>query len=100
MRPGNLLIRLALLVAAAALLIPLFTAMVFVVAGAAVVLVAAAAAEALMLRRVRWTVDREADVALPIDERETISMRLAIGATFPVRVTARQTWPPIVEPAS
>ena len=100
MRPGALLIRLTIIIAASALLIPLFTSMVFVVAGAAAVLVAAAGAEALMLRRVRWEVDRDDEVALPIDERETISMRLALTARHAVRVTARQTWPSIVEPAS
>ena len=100
MRPGTLLIRLTLIIAAAALLIPLFTAMVFVVAGAAAMLAAAAGAEALMLRRLRWSLEREADVALPIDERETISMRLSLAAGHAVRVTARQTWPQIVEPAS
>src|SRR5437588_4000487 len=130
MRPGNLLIRLAIIITASALLIPLFTAMVFIVAGAAAMLAAAACAEALMLRKLRWTVERETDVALPIDERETISMRLSLAvssraaARDPVdagdpspsqpalseaegrlgmtrlRVTARQTWPSIVEPSS
>src|SRR5205809_8087039 len=109
MRPGALLVRLAILITAAALLIPLFTAMVFVIAGAMAALAAAAGAEALMLRRLRWTVERDDDVALPIDERETISMRLECRTGFspsggdgdglkpflhwPVRVTARQTWP-------
>jgi len=57
-------------IALVALLIPLFTVMVFIVAGAAAMLAAAACAEALMLRKLRWTVERETDVALPIDERE------------------------------
>src|SRR5258706_10855766 len=100
MRPGALLVRLAILITASALLIPLFTAMVFVVAGAMAALAAAAGVEALMLRRLRWTVERDDDVALPIDERETISVRLLLRSAYPVRVTARQTWPAIVEPSS
>lgn len=100
MRPAPLLIRLAALVTASALLIPLFTSMVFVVAAAVAALVFAAGTEAVMLRRLRWTVDRAAEIALPIDERETISMRLLLGGAFGVRVTARQTWPNIVEPAA
>src|SRR5436190_5029317 len=103
MRPGALLVRLAILITAAALLIPLFTAMVFVIAAAMAVLAAAAGAEALMLRRLRWTVERDDDVALPIDERETIAMRLRLDglkpvlrSAYPVRVVARQTWPAIV----
>ena len=60
MRPGNLLIRLAIIITASALLIPLFTVMVFIVAGAAAMLAAAACAEALMLRElVAYLTSRE-----------------------------------------
>jgi uncharacterized protein (DUF58 family) len=100
LRPGNLLIRLTLVIATAALLIPLFAQAAFVVAAAAAILAAAAAAEALLLRRVRWVVERGDDVALSLDERENISMRLALAAPVPVRVTARQSWPALVDPPS
>lgn len=98
MRPGPLLIRLAIFIALAALLaaaIPLF---VWVVVAVFAMLVVAAIAEAVMLRGVRVTVERQEKLAIPLDEREDVSLRLR--ATRTVRMAVRQRWPGIVEPRS
>lgn len=100
LRPGSLLVRLMVVIATSALLIPVFAEMAFVVAAMTATLAAAAAGEALMLRRMRWTVERGDDVALSLDERESISVRLALAGAAPVHVVARQSWPSIVDPPS
>lgn len=98
MRPGPLLIRLAVIVAAAALLVAVWREFVWVIVAAGVALVVAAGVEALLLRRVQFFVERQAKLAVPLDERETVTVRITTTARRPVRLLLRQRWPEIVEP--
>lgn len=100
MRPGPLTIRLAVILAAAALLIAVLPELVWVISAAFLVLLAAALAELLMLRRVSVRVERQPKVALPLDERETVTIRIATTARRAMRLVVRQRWPEIVEPRS
>ncbi|HKR63387.1 MAG TPA: DUF58 domain-containing protein, partial [Thermoanaerobaculia bacterium] len=100
MRPAPLLIRLTAVVAASALLVAVLPAFVWISGAAAVALLLAAIAEAWMLRRVTFDLDRQAKLALPLDERETITIKLTTTAPRALRVIARQRWPEIVEPRS
>jgi len=96
MRPGPLLHRLLLLVAASALLIPIAVWMEWVVVGEIVIVVGAAVAEVVVLGNVRLDVDRPKTIALALDEIETTSVDLRTNAVRPLRVIARQRWPEIV----
>lgn len=98
MRPTPLLIRLTILLAFAALLAAIVPVMVWAVVAAFVALLLAAGVEALVLRGVRFDVDRAAKVALPLDEREELTVRITTSRA--VRLTVRQRWPEIVEPRS
>src|SRR5215203_3644812 len=98
MRPTPLLIRLTILLAFAALLAAIVPVMVWAIAAAFGALLVAAGVEALVLRRVRFEVERGAKLALPLDEREDVSVR--ITSSRAVRLTVRQRWPEIVEPRS
>ena len=98
MRPGPLLIRLAILIAISALVAAAVPEFVWVTGAAVMVLCVAAATEAILLRRVRVDVERQAKLALPLDEHENVSLRIGTSAT--VRLTIRQRWPEIVEPRS
>ncbi len=98
MRPGPLLIRLALIVAASSLLVAAVPLLVFVVMGACALLLVVAVYEALVLRRVTLHVERQAKLALALDERETTSVRITSNAKRRLRLIARQRWPEIVEP--
>jgi uncharacterized protein (DUF58 family) len=98
MRPTPLLIRLTFLLAFAALLAAIVPMMVWAVAVAFGALLLAAGVEAFVLRRVRFDVERPAKLALPLDEREAIEVR--ITPTRAIRLTARQRWPELVEPRS
>ncbi len=100
MRPAPLLIRLTILLAFAALLATVVPLMAWVVAGAFAVLLLVAAMEALALRRVRFEVERQAKLALPLDEREEVTLRITSTARRRLRLTVRQRWPEIVEPRS
>lgn len=100
MRPGSLLIRLATLLAASALLIAVLPAFVWVVIAGVVVLAISAFAEAIVLRRIRFDVDRQAKLALPLDERDVVTVKITANAGRPLRLTVRQRWPEIVEPRS
>lgn len=100
MRPGPLLIRLTVLLAASALLVAVVPRFVWVVAAAGGALVIAALVEAIALRRVRFDVDRPAKLALALDERETVTVRITATARRPMRLTVRQRWPDMVEPRS
>jgi uncharacterized protein (DUF58 family) len=100
MRPAPLLIRLTILLAASALLIAVVPAFVWVVIALGGALFLAAVIEALALRRVRFDVDRQAKMALALDEREAVTVRIASTARRALRLTARQRWPEIVEPRS
>ena len=96
MRPGPLLHRLLLIVAASSLLIPVAVWMEWVVVGEFALVVGLATAEALVLQRVRLIVDRPRSIALALDELETTSIDLRSDAVRPLRVIARQRWPEIV----
>jgi len=100
MRPAPLLIRLTILLAASALLIAVVPVFVWVVIALGSALFLAAVIEALLLRRVRFDVDRQAKMALALDEREVVAVRIASTARRTLRLTARQRWPDIVEPRS
>ena len=98
MRPTPLLIRLTILLAFAALLAAIVPAMVWAVTAAFAALLLAAGVEAMVLRRVRFDVERAAKLALPLDEREEVTIRITTSRA--VRLTVRQRWPDIVEPRS
>ena len=100
MRPAPLLIRLTALLAVASLLVAVMAEVVWVIAGAAALLFAAAVVEALMLRRVRFTIERQPKLAVPLDERETVIVRVTTSARRRLRLLIRQRWPEVVEPRS
>jgi uncharacterized protein (DUF58 family) len=98
MRPGPLLIRLAILLTAASLLVSVVPELLFALIAAGALLLVAALAEAFLLRRVTFSVERPAKLAVPLDERETITVRLTTTARRPLRLLIRQRWPDLVEP--
>lgn len=98
MRPGPLLIRLAVLLTAASLLVAVVPELVWVVAAAGTLLFVAAAVEALALRGVAFRAERQPKVAVPLDGRETTTVRITTSARQPLRLVIRQTWPAILEP--
>ncbi|PYQ48878.1 MAG: hypothetical protein DMF59_14780, partial [Acidobacteria bacterium] len=100
MRPGPLLIRLSFLVAASAVLIPVAAEMIWLTLALTLALSVAAAGEALMLRGVRLNVERREEEALPLDEHETITLRLGARSPRALHMTVRQLWPDVVEPRS
>lgn len=100
MRPAPLLIRLAIVVAVAALLVTVLPEVVWLIAIAFAALLVAAVMEALALRRVRIVVERQPKIAIPLDEREEIAIRLHTNARRTLRLTVRQRWPEIVDPRS
>ncbi len=100
MRPGPLLIRLSFLVAASAVLIAVAAPMIWLTLALTLALAVAAAGEAAMLRGVRLNVERGEDVALPLDERETINVRVGARSPRALRLTVRQLWPDVIEPRS
>lgn len=100
MRPGPLLIRLAVILAAASLLIAVIPLFVWILAAAVGGLLLAASIEALALRRIIINVERQPKLALPLDERETTTVRVSTSARRPLRLLLRQRWPDIVEPRS
>jgi uncharacterized protein (DUF58 family) len=95
-----LLIRLFAFVAAAALLIPVLPQLVWVVLAMTAGLALAAAGEALLLQRVRLTMDRSDEVALALDDHDTVPIRVSARAPRPLQLTVRQVWPDHVEPRS
>lgn len=100
MRPGPLLIRLAVLIAAAALLVAVIPGFVWVIVAAAAMLLIATAIEAVMLRRVRFTIERQAKLAVPLGEPEATTVRITTTSRRALRLVIRQRWPEIVEPRS
>lgn len=100
MRPAPLLIRLAVILAASALLVAAVPELVWLLVVAIAVVVLLAVAEGIVLRRVRFDVERQQKLALPLDERETTTVMLHSNARRPLRLTVRQRWPEMVEPRS
>ena len=100
MRPGPLLIRLAVLLTASSLLVTVLPELVWALVAAAGLLLIAAVVEALMLRRIVFRVERQATLAVPLDERETTTVRISTSARRPLRLLIRQRWPDLVEPRS
>jgi uncharacterized protein (DUF58 family) len=100
MRPAPLLIRLSVILAFAALLAAVVPMIAIGVGAAFAVLLLAAAAEAWALRRVRFEVERQVKLALPLDEREDVTVGITTSSRGPVRMTVRQRWPELVEPRS
>jgi uncharacterized protein (DUF58 family) len=91
------------MLAALSLLIAIVPAFVWVIAGASALLVLVTAVDAFLLRRVRFDIDRQNKVALALDEREIVPVKLRAlpdTAARPIRLTARQRWPALVEPRS
>ena len=100
MRPGSLLIRLTLMITASSLLIAVFPVFVWLIAAMATVVLVAATIEAIALRRVKFFVERQGKLALPLDERDAVTVSISTSSTRPLRLTVRQHWPDIVEPRS
>lgn len=100
MRPAPLLVHLAISVAIAALAAAVVPVLVWGLVTAVVLLFLGAVAEALMLRRVRVSVERQAKLAIPLDEYEDVELRIATSARRALRMTVRQRWPDVVEPRS
>lgn len=100
MRPGPLLIRLAVLLAAASLLASVVPELLWALVAAGGLLLIAAVAEALVLRRVTFRVERPAKLAVPLDERESVVARITTGSRRTLRLVVRQRWPDLVEPRS
>ncbi len=100
MRPGSLLIRLTLMLAASAVLIAVFPLFVWVIVAAGVLLLLAASVEAIALRRIVFHVERQAKLALPLDERDVVTVRISTSSSRALRLMVRQRWPEIVEPRS
>jgi uncharacterized protein (DUF58 family) len=85
---------------ASAVLIAVFPPFVWVIGAGAVLLLIAALVEAIVLRRVVFHVERQAKLALPLDERDVVTVRISTSSTRVLRLTLRQRWPEIVEPRS
>lgn len=100
MRPGPLLIRLAVILAAASLLVVVIPLFIWIVAIAAVVVAAFVVAESVALRGIEFHVDRQAKLAVPLGEEETAIVRLATSSSSTMHIVVRQQWPNIVEPRS
>jgi uncharacterized protein (DUF58 family) len=100
LRPGRLLIRLTLLLAALALLVPVAVWIAPILAAAFAALLIAGVAEAIMLRRTKVTLERKPRVALPLDEADVAAIRITTTARRPLRLILRQRWPAIVTPRS
>jgi uncharacterized protein (DUF58 family) len=100
MRPAPLLIRLAIFIAIAALVTAVVPVFVWAVVAAVVLLSLAALVEALLLRRVRVEVERQAKLAVPLDEHEVVTLRVTTTARRALQMTVRQRWPELVEPRS
>jgi uncharacterized protein (DUF58 family) len=100
MRPAPLLVRITLVLALAAVLAAVVPMMVWVVATAVAIVFVAALIDAMAVRRIRIEVERQAKIALPLDEREELTLRITTTAQRAVRMMVRQRWPEIVEPRS
>jgi uncharacterized protein (DUF58 family) len=100
MRPGPLLIRLAVITAAASLLIAAIPLFVWVIAAACVLLAAFTIAEAVALRAIVLRIERQPKLAVPLGEDEKTVVRIETNARATLRLTIRQLWPEILEPRS
>jgi uncharacterized protein (DUF58 family) len=100
MRPGPLLVRAVLALAAASLLVPLFPPLVFALAAALLVLAGAAFAEALQLKRIAFSVQRPDVQALPLGEPDSLQLVLRSNAARELEVTVRQSWPALIDALS
>src|SRR3954454_8373497 len=100
MRPGKLLTRLLIVVAALSLLLAISPLFAWVVAVAFACVVFLAVSEAIALRRIRVTIERPEKIALALDEIETTSIRVRTSSMREVRMTIRQLWPRVVEQRS
>lgn len=102
MRPGILLPRGALAIAAFALLLPLLPALAWVVPCAGLALVALACGEGFALRRLRLEVERDPRHVLSLGETTTVELAVRANTRRPLRLALRQVWPWLVagEPAS
>jgi len=100
MRPGSLLVRLAVIIAAASLLIAVVPLLVWVIAAACVLLAAFAIAEAVALRGIAFEIERQPKMAVPLGETETTVVRIATNGRSALRLTIRQRWPELLEPRS
>lgn len=97
MRPGRLTLRIVGAIALLSLSIPFVPSMIWVVAAGLLVLGAAAAMEAVWLRSVRFTLDRQQALALYLDEVETVPMRLITTASNELTIWFRQVWPDLLD---
>jgi uncharacterized protein (DUF58 family) len=97
MRPGPLLIRMLVILAALALLVPVAAWFVWIVTAALAVVFLIALAESLLLLRVRVTAERASKIALGIDETGTATLSIHTDAARPLHVVVRQRWPRLVD---
>jgi uncharacterized protein (DUF58 family) len=97
MRPGIRFLQAVAILAAAALLVPLVPQMVWVLTAAFVAIVTIAASEWRMLKRLEVAAERDAATVLSLNEVQPVDVRLRTNANYPVRMTARQMFPDIVE---
>jgi uncharacterized protein (DUF58 family) len=100
MRPGPFLVRLAVILAASAILIAVVPLFVWVVTAFALALAILTLIEAVVLRRTDIRVERQPKLAIPLDEREEVFVRITTSAGRSLQLTVRQPWPEIVEPRS
>jgi uncharacterized protein (DUF58 family) len=100
MRPGPLLPRLLLGLAAAALLAPALPGALPVLVTLLVALLLASGADAWWLHRVRISLERDAAVVLTLGNEARIDVTLRTNAGRPVRLALRQIWPDLVSPST
>lgn len=100
MRPGPRLVPVLAALAAASLLVPLVPELGRVLAALAAATLLAAAGEALLLSRLRISLERRGLVALDLDEEEEVGTTLWTSARRPVSLVVRQRWPALVAEGS
>ena len=93
MRPGRRLVKVLLALAGAALFVPFLPELAWLLAGAAGVGIIAAGIERILLGRVRFSMERAATVALPLDEHAQVELWLRTDSLRPVRLHVRQLRP-------
>lgn len=98
MRPGPLLIRIAILLAAASLLLTVLPELLWVLGVAVGLLLIAVVLETFALRRLVLHVERQPKLAVPLGERETTTVRITSTSRRALRLLIRQRWPEILEP--
>ena len=100
MRPGAVLVRLMMLVAASSLLVAVVPGFAWVVLTLTLALAGFALSEAMALRRVQFAVEGRASHALYLGTEEAAALAVRSDASRPLRVVLRQPWPDLLAEAS